>query len=87
MAIPIPSVIVCPQCGASENVTLGDTSVGPAQRRGAPRGAPSYSLIGVKSFDKSRRDGETWLSCQSCGTAEFMTVAELGAAGPGRRRR
>lgn len=84
MAIPIRRSLTCPSCGATEDVTIADTSVGPAQRHGTPRGAPSYSLLPLDNWPQTRRDGEVWISCAACGGPAFITLRDL-ATGKGPR--
>jgi len=76
MAIPIRTTITCPECGMSEDVTIGDSSVGPG---GRVSDTPIYGLLPRPLWGQTRRDGETWLSCTSCGAAEFITLS--GQAG------
>ena len=74
MAIPIRTAITCPACGTSEDVTLGDTSVGPA---GRVSDAPIYVMLANPLWSQTDRDGESYLSCTTCGEAEFATVAQI----------
>ena len=83
MAIPIRTMITCPECGASQDVTVADTSVGP---RGPVSDTPIYTLLRHKNWPQTRRDGEAWISCAACGAAEFMTVRDLGRPGSSARR-
>lgn len=83
MAIPNRTTIICPTCGASEDVTIGDSSVGP---RGRISDTPIYSMFTTPLWTQTKRDGETFLSCTTCGMAEFITLTQqatrLRAAGP-----
>ena len=80
MAIPNRTTITCPACGASEAVIIADTSVGPAGRTSE---TPVYSLLKSPLWTQTRRDGDTYLTCTTCGAADFTTLAELAAdAGP-----
>ena len=74
MAIPIRTTITCPACGTSENVTFGDTSVGPA---GRVSDAPIYVMLANPLWTQTDRDGQTLLSCATCGKAEFATLAGI----------
>ncbi len=71
MAIPIRTTIACPDCGTAEDVIIADTSVGPA---GRVSDAPILSLAPRPLWSQTRRDGDTWLSCLTCGAAEFITL-------------
>lgn len=73
MAIPIRTTIACPSCGTSEDVIIGDSSVGPAGRVSE---TPIYSLLGSPLWAQSDRDGETYLTCTTCGNEDFITVKE-----------
>ena len=74
MAIPIRTTITCPACAASQSVTIGDSSVGPSGRISA---TPLYSLAPSPLWTQSRRDGDIYLSCATCGAKEFTTLAQL----------
>jgi len=73
MAIPNRTTITCPNCGTSEDVIIGDSSIGPG---GRVCDTPIYTLLTRPLWDQTKRDGETWLSCTTCGTAEFITLAK-----------
>jgi len=73
MAIPHRTTILCPTCGASEDVTIGDTSIGP---HGRVSETPIYVLFKSPLWTQTKRDGETYLSCTTCGAAEFITLAK-----------
>ena len=83
MAIPIRTTIACPACGLSEDVIIADTSVGP---QGRTSDTPVYALLRNPLWDQTRRDGETWLSCTTCGAAEFITLADQAGARRGTAR-
>ena len=74
MAIPIRTTITCPACGTSEDVTMGDTSIGPA---GRVSDSPIYVLFKSPLWTQTHREGQTFLSCTSCGEAEFATLAQI----------
>ena len=74
MAIPNRTTITCPACGASEDVTIGDSSIGP---RGRVSDTPVYTLFTRPLWTQTKRDGDTFLSCTTCGEAEFTTLATL----------
>jgi hypothetical protein len=76
MAIPIRVNITCPQCDTSESETFADTSVGP---QGRTSEAPVYSMFNNPLWDQTRRDGDTYLSCTTCGAADFITLRALAA--------
>ncbi|MDU8926146.1 hypothetical protein RXV86_01985 [Alisedimentitalea sp. MJ-SS2] len=80
MAIPVRATITCPNCGASEDVTFADTSVGP---HGRTSKTPVYSMADTPRWPKTRRDEDgksvTYLSCASCGEAEFTTLSQLAS--------
>ena len=73
MAIPNRTTIVCPVCGAHSDVTIGDSSIGP---RGRVSDTPIYSLFSNPKWAQTKRDGETYLSCVTCGEKEFITLAQ-----------
>ena len=73
MAIPNRTTIICPECETSENVTIGDSSIGP---RGRISDTPIYSLFTSSLWTQTKRDGETYLTCTTCGAAEFITLAK-----------
>lgn len=73
MAIPNRTTITCPACGTSENVIIVDCSVGP---RGRVSQSPIYMLHTGPLWTQTDRDGETYLSCTTCGEAEFITLAK-----------
>lgn len=73
MAIPNRTTITCPACGASEAVIVADTSVGP---QGRVSRTPVYCLRASALWTQTDRDGETWLSCTTCGAADFTTLAK-----------
>ena len=75
MAIPIHTTLTCPACGASEDITLGDTSIGP---RGRTSDTPVYAFLRNDNWPVTRRDGEDWISCAACGAADITTVNDLG---------
>ncbi|MDQ2094715.1 hypothetical protein [Rhodalgimonas zhirmunskyi] len=88
MAIPIRVTVTCPECGASEQVTIADSSIGP---RGRVSATPIYAMPSRPAWPKSReeREGETitWLGCAACGAEKIMTVDELARGTRGARDR
>ncbi len=83
MAIPIRTTITCPACGTSEDITMGDTSIGP---QGRVSDAPIYAFLRHALWPTSHRDGEQWISCAICGEQDFITVAKqarIRQGGPG----
>ena len=76
MAIPVRVTITCPSCGTSENETYGDVSVGP---RGRTSSLPRYTMFKNSLWDQTHRDGETYLTCTTCGEVEFDTLSNLAA--------
>ena len=79
MAIPLRTTIVCPHCNTSENVTIGDTSIGP---RGRVSETPIYVLFKSPLWTQTKRDGDTYLSCTTCGAPEFITLAQQAKRRP-----
>ena len=80
MAIPIRTTITCPMCNTTEDVTFGDASVGPGGRISE---TPIYSMFKNELWPQTKRDGETYLSCATCGAVEFATLAQLAKIGRG----
>lgn len=76
MAIPNRTTITCPNCGTSQDVIIGDSSVGP---HGRVSDTPIYTLLGHDEWDQTRRDGDTYISCTNCGNSDFTTLAELAS--------
>lgn len=70
MAIPHRVTITCPSCGVSEALVIANTSVGPHVR---VREQASFALLRNPLWCQTVRDSETFLSCTTCGTAEFTT--------------
>jgi hypothetical protein len=83
MAIPVRVTITCPNCGTSEIETYGDVSVGPQDRTSEQ---PRYTMFANPLWNQTHRDGETYLSCTTCGELEFDTLSNL-AQHRGRRNR
>ncbi len=73
MAIPNRTTITCPACGTAEDVVIADTSVGP---QGRTSDTPVYSLLNRPLWTQTNRDGETFLSCTTCGEQEFTTLKD-----------
>ncbi|MEM7598035.1 MAG: hypothetical protein AAF382_10095 [Pseudomonadota bacterium] len=82
MAIPNRVTIACPACAATQDVTIADSSVGP---RGRVSKTPIYSMAPSPLWTRSRRDGEVYLSCNTCGAQNFTTLS-IAAKGPRARR-
>ena len=76
MAIPNRTTITCPTCAATEDVIVVDTSVGPGGRNSP---TPVYSMAKRPLWTVTRHDGNTYVSCTSCGEAEFTTLAKLAS--------
>lgn len=83
MAIPNRTTITCPSCGLSEDVTIGDSSIGPG---GRVSDTPIYSMFTNPLWSQTRRGGETYLTCTTCGEGDFITLADQAkrkrASGP-----
>ena len=73
MAIPNRTTITCPQCGMAEDVTIADSSIGP---RGQISDTPIYSMLTRANWPQTKRDGQTYISCATCGASEFITLAK-----------
>jgi len=73
MAIPNRTTITCPACGTSEDVTIADSSIGPG---GRVSDTPIYSMFNGPLWTQTRREGATYLSCTTCGEADFITLAK-----------
>lgn len=73
MAIPNRTVITCPNCGLSEAVIVGDSSVGPG---GRISDTPLYSLAGARNWTASGRTPQDTISCKACGHKDFITLGE-----------
>ncbi len=78
MAIPVRVTITCPNCGVSEDVTFGDTSVGPAGRTSE---TPIYMMFAHDLWPQStvEESGQkiSYISCASCGEKNFASLPEL----------
>ena len=89
MAIPIRATVTCPHCGASAEVIIADTSVGP---KGRVSRTPIYSMLAHPDWPQTReaQGGATrvWLGCGACGADRIATVEEVaqGARGGPRSR-
>ena len=53
---------------------MGDTSIGPA---GRVSDSPIYVLFKSPLWTQTHREGQTFLSCTTCGEAEFATLAQI----------
>lgn len=73
MAIPNRTTVTCPNCGTSEDVVIADTSEGP---QGRVSETPVYVLLDSPLWSQTDRDGETHISCTTCGEPDFVTPAE-----------
>ncbi len=74
MAIPNRTSITCPACGAHEDVVIADTSVGP---QGRTSDTSSYMMFNSPRWTQTRRAGETYLSCVTCGQKDIATLTKL----------
>jgi len=76
MAIPIRLTLTCPYCETSDEPGIADVSVGPATRT-QPPGKPRYVMLGSPLWDQTVRNGETFISCVTCGAREFTSLNDL----------
>lgn len=74
MAIPNRRILSCPSCSASEEIIIGDSSVGPG---GRVSDTPVYGFFGGDMWTTEHRDDEIYISCNSCGAKDFTTVAQV----------
>lgn len=76
MAIPHHASLTCPACGTAEDVVIADTSVGPQSTTGKE---PSNMMFNSPLWTQTNRDGETYISCTTCGQQDITTLTKLAA--------